>query len=61
VRAFKLRAALALAKLYRTAGLDAQAHAVLVPALQGFAPTPEFPEMAEAVEVLTTIEASARF
>ncbi len=58
VRAFELRAALALAKLHRTAGLDAQARAVLVPALQGFAPTPEFPEMAEALEVLTTIEAS---
>jgi predicted ATPase len=47
-RSFELRAALALAKLYGATGRDADAHAVLGPALEGFAPTPEFPEIAEA-------------
>jgi len=47
-RSFGLRAALALAKLYRSTGRAAQAHAVLAPALEGFAPTPEMPEIAEA-------------
>jgi hypothetical protein len=59
-RSFELRAALALAKLYRATGREADAHAVLGPALEGFAPTPEFPEIAEALEMLTTLEASAR-
>ena len=59
-RSFELRAALALAKLYRTTGRDADAHAVLSPALEGFSPTPEFPEIAEALKVLATLEASAR-
>ena len=35
-RSFELRAALALAKLYRAVGRDADAHAVLAPALEGF-------------------------
>ncbi|HME83344.1 MAG TPA: AAA family ATPase, partial [Roseiarcus sp.] len=47
-RSFGLRAALSLAKLYRSTGRDADAHAVLGPALEGFSPTPEFPEIAEA-------------
>jgi class 3 adenylate cyclase/predicted ATPase len=47
-RSFELRAALALAKLYRATCRDANAHATLGPALQGFSPTPEFPEIAEA-------------
>ena len=38
-RSFELRAALALAKLYRATGRDAEAHAVLWPAIEGFAPT----------------------
>jgi hypothetical protein len=38
----------------------AATHAILGVALQGFAPTPEFPEIAEALEVLATLEASAR-
>ena len=45
---FELRAALSLAKLYRSTGRDADAHAALGPALGGFAPMPEFPEIAEA-------------
>jgi hypothetical protein len=58
-RSFELRAALALAKLYQFTGRTADAHAVLGAALEDFAPTPEFPEIAEASEVLATLEASA--
>jgi predicted ATPase len=59
-RSFELRATLSLAKLYRATGRDTDADAVLGPALEGFSPTPEFPEIAEALEMLTTLEASAR-
>ena len=45
---FELRAALSLAKLYHSTDRPADAHAVLGPALEGFSPTPEFPEIAEA-------------
>jgi hypothetical protein len=48
-RSFGLQAALSLAKLYQSTNHYADAHAVLVPALEGFAPTPEMPEVAEAV------------
>jgi ATP/maltotriose-dependent transcriptional regulator MalT len=48
-RGFQLRAALPLAKLYYATGRLAQAHAVLAPALEGFSPTPEMPEIAEAM------------
>jgi hypothetical protein len=43
-----LRAALALAKLYQSTSRPVEAHAVLAPSLEGFAPTPEMPEIAEA-------------
>src|SRR5262249_50261032 len=46
-RSFELRAALSLAKLYRAANRDADAHAVLAPAVEGFPPTQQFPELAE--------------
>ena len=59
-RSFELRAALSLAKLYRATSRHADAHAVLGPALKGFSPTPEFPEIAEAGEFVATPEASAR-
>ena len=58
-RSFELRAALALAKLYQSTGRPAEAHAVLAPALEGFAPTPEMPEIAEAQALLAAIEAGA--
>ena len=58
-RSFELRAALALAKLYQFTGRPADAHAVLAPALEGFAPTPEMPEIAEAQALLAAIEAGA--
>ena len=35
---------LALAKLYRAANRDADAYAVLTPAVEGFPPTEQFPE-----------------
>jgi len=54
-RSFKLRAALALAKLYRAANRDADAHAVLAPALEGFPATQQFPELTEAQALLSAL------
>jgi predicted ATPase len=51
-RSFKLRAALALAKLYQSTARPVEAHAVLAPALEGFSPTPEMLEIAEARALL---------
>jgi predicted ATPase len=51
-RSFELQAALALAKLYQSMDRPADAHAVLAPALEGFSPTPEMPEIAEAQTLL---------
>ena len=56
-RSFELRAALALARLYESTGRPVEAHAVLAPALEGFAATSEMPEIAEAQEMLAAIEA----
>jgi class 3 adenylate cyclase/predicted ATPase len=53
-RSFELRSALSLAKLYRATCRDDDALAVLDPALEGFAPTPEFPEIAEAGEFVAS-------
>ncbi|HZZ21995.1 MAG TPA: hypothetical protein VFE60_05190 [Roseiarcus sp.] len=54
-RGFGLRAALALAKLYQSTGRQGDAHAVLAPALEGFAPTPEMQEIAEAQALLAML------
>jgi predicted ATPase len=54
-RNFELRAALSLAKLYRAASRDADAHAVLAPAVEGFPPTRQFPELAEAQTLLAAL------
>ncbi len=51
-RTFELQAAHALAKLYQATSRPMEAHAVLAPALEGFAPTPEMPEIAEAQALL---------
>ena len=56
-RGFELRAALALAKLYRAADRDVDAHAVLAPAVGGFPPTQQFPELAEAQAFLLALSA----
>ena len=57
-RSFELRAALSLAKLYQSTGRPADAHAVLAPALDGFSPAPEMPEIAEAQALLTALAAT---
>jgi adenylate cyclase len=51
-RSFELQAALALAKLYQLTARPTEARAVLAPALEGFAPTPEMPEIAKAQTLL---------
>ena len=51
-RSFELRAARSLAKLYRAANRHADAHAVLAPAVEGFPPTQQFPELTEAQTLL---------
>ena len=58
-RSFELRAALALAKLYQSTGRLVEAHDVLGPALAGFSPTPEFPEIAEAQALLSEMKIAA--
>ena len=50
-RSFELRAAISLAKLYQATGRSGEAQAVLGPALEGFAPTPEMREIEEALEI----------
>jgi len=57
-RSFELRAALALAKLYRAANRDADAHVVLAPAVEGFPLTRQFPELAEAQTLLAALAES---
>ena len=53
-----VRAALSLAKLHQSDRTrPAEAHAVLEPALQGFSPTPEMPEITQAQALLAAIEA----
>jgi len=54
-RSFELRAALSLAKLYQSNRRPADARAVLAQALEGFLPTPEFPEIAEAQTLLAAL------
>jgi predicted ATPase len=50
-----LLASLLLAKLYQSTNHPAEAHAVLAPALEGFSPTPEMQEIAEAQELLAAL------
>jgi tetratricopeptide (TPR) repeat protein len=54
-----LRAALALAKLYQSTGRPADAHAILAPALEGFSPTPEMLEIAEAQALLAALDSDS--
>jgi tetratricopeptide (TPR) repeat protein len=54
-RSYGLLASLALAKVSQSSGRLAEAHAVLAPALDGFAPTPEMPEIAEAEALLAAL------
>ncbi len=50
-RSFELRAVLSLANLYQSTARAVEAHAILAPALEGFSPTPEMPEIAEAISL----------
>jgi hypothetical protein len=54
-RSLGLRASLSLAKLYQSTDRPAEAHAVLAPALEGFASSPEVPEIAEAQALLAAL------
>ena len=54
-RSFELRAALSLAKLQQSTGRPLDAHAVLAQAVEGFSPTPEMPEIAEAQTLLAVL------
>jgi len=54
-RSFELRAALSLAKLFQSTARPAEAHAVLARAVEGFSPTPEMPEIAEAQALLSRL------
>jgi predicted ATPase len=51
-RSYVLLASLSLAKLYQSTARQDDAHAVLAPALEGFTPTLEMPEIAEAQALL---------
>ena len=51
-RSYVLLASLSLAKLYQSTARPADARTVLAPALEGFSPTPEMPEIAEAQALL---------
>jgi len=54
-RSALLLASLALAKLYQSTDRLADAQAVLAPALEGFLPTPEMPEIAAAQALLEAL------
>ena len=54
-RTFELQAAHALAKLLSAARRPVEAHSILAPALEGFAPTPEMLEIAEAQALLAAV------
>ena len=54
-KSFELRAALVLAKLYQSTDRAADAHAVLAPALEGFSPTPEMPEIEETQALMAEL------
>ena len=51
-RSFELRAALSLAKLYQSTARPVDADGILSPALEGFTPTTEMPEFADAQALL---------
>jgi hypothetical protein len=55
-RSLGLQAVLALAKIYQATGHPAKAHTLLAPALEGFAPTPEMPEIVEAHALLAALD-----
>jgi predicted ATPase len=54
-RGYALLASHSLAKLYQSTGRPNEAQVILPPALEGFSPTPEMPEIAEAQALLRTL------
>jgi predicted ATPase len=58
-RSYELLASLSLAKLYQSTERPDEAYAVLAPPLEGFSPTPEMPEIAEALALLAALDADA--
>jgi hypothetical protein len=54
-RSYELVSSLALAKHYQSTGRPVEGYAVLAPALEGFSPTPELPEIADAQAVLAAL------
>ena len=54
-RSYELLASLSLANLYQSSGRPADAYVALAPSLEGFAPTPEMPEIAEAQALLAAL------
>jgi tetratricopeptide (TPR) repeat protein len=59
-RSFELRAALDLAKLYRSLDRNADAYALLAPTLGGFSCTSEFPEIEQAQSLLAALNPEAQ-
>ena len=59
-RGYALLTSLALAKLYNSTGRPDDAHALLAPALEGFSPSPEMPEIAEAEGLLSRLSEPSR-
>ena len=57
-RTYELLASLSLAKLYQSNNRPLEAHAILAQALEGFAPTPEMPEIAEAQALMKSLAES---
>ena len=54
-RSFELRAALSLAKLYHAVNRHGDAHAALAPAVEGFPPTQQFPELTDAKTLVAAL------
>jgi hypothetical protein len=54
-RGYALMASCALARLYQATGRRNDAQAMLAPALEGFLPTPEMPEIAEAQALISRL------
>src|ERR1700722_13404430 len=54
-RSYELLGSLSLARLYKATSRPADAPAVLAPALEGFSPAPEMPEIAEAQALLAVL------
>ncbi len=59
-RSWGQRAALSVAKLCQLINRPVEAHDVLARALEGFSPTPEMPEIAEAQALLESSRTAAR-